>query len=271
MDDSAARGPTDFRDECDIAAFGMAQATLEECARLRKEPGPRRGRLADVSILRHADEHTVIGVAALLAALEHYPEAASFDDWGVVAAPRWPGRVGTAHALDKFHTEGPRYVSALLIPNLCLHSMSGTLSLAFQMRGPNFGAGGGLANIADGLFTGLVVQLEHRLPGTWVVFSEWNVEPLGAPESARPVASALAMALVPPGQGRGLRLRLQPSAVSPSANASHAGQPRLGQLTDFLNGEASLQNWVCPLDWGMEMTVSRREASSSWLPNRRAA
>ena len=79
----------------------------------------------------------------------------------------------------------------MAIPNVCLHSMSGTISLAFAMRGPNFGVGGGLASVADGLLTGLGVQLEHRPPGTWVVLTEWDFEPGQMPGTPHAHAVAL--------------------------------------------------------------------------------
>ena len=77
------------RDECGIAAVGVARATVAEIAGLRKNPGPRRSLPADFHFLKHADEQTVVAVAALLDAVKHYPEAAAFGEWGVVAAPRW--------------------------------------------------------------------------------------------------------------------------------------------------------------------------------------
>lgn len=251
------------RDECDIAAVGMARATLSEIAALRKNPGAARAQPADFHFLKHADEQTVVAVAALLDAVKHFRNDVSFERWGVVAAPRWPGRIGTANALAKYQTDGARSVSALIIPNLCLHAMSGTLSLAFSMHGPNFGVGGGLANVADGLLAGLVVQLEHRLPGTWVVLAEWEVEPSvpAAPDSS---AMAVALALVCRGtQPSGLRLCLQPAASLPMQPA----YPRLAGLARYLRGASLAEpTWSCALDWGMELVLSREESGHECEP-----
>ncbi|MCI0376089.1 MAG: hypothetical protein L0215_00635 [Gemmataceae bacterium] len=256
------------KDECAIAAVGMAQATCQDIAALRKNPhtpnpSPSgRGESTEFSLLKHADEHTVVGVAAMLCARAAFPEDFSFADWGVVAAPRWPGRLSSYAPLEKYHREGARSVSAMLIPNLCLHAMSGTVSLAFQMRGPNFGVGGGLANVPDGLLAGMVVQLEQNLPGTWVVLTEWTREPFSpAAAEGTPVLQALALALTTEatsaavGQSflfAGARyLRLEPSEVLTTQPA----YPRLQGLLDYLVDPTDDQPWWCALDWGMDLVL----------------
>jgi hypothetical protein len=241
----------DPNDECAILSFGTARASLDEIAHLRKDPGPGRPKALEFQILKHADEQTVLALAALLHALAAFPHVL-FDDWGVVAAPRWPGRFGTATALERYQADGARGVSPMAIPNVCLHSMSATISLAFAMRGPNFGVGGGLASVADGLLTGLGVQLEHRPPGTWVVLTEWEVEPGQTPGT--PHAGALALALAPTYRApMARRLCLQPSI---STRASRAC-PRLASLTDHLLQPAGANKpWICKLDWGMELVLS---------------
>jgi hypothetical protein len=244
-----------YRDECAVAAVGTARATLDEIARLRKDPGPRCGRCLDLQCLRHADEQTVVGMAALLRALATLPVATPLTGWGVVAAPRWPGRVGTVRALDKYQADGPRSASALIIPNLCLHSMSGSLSLALGMTGPNFGIGGGLANVADGLLGGLLIQLEQDLPGTWVVLSAWEVEPTPEGNPISPsVANAVALALVPPEAwaASAWRLRLEPAAC-PGKQSAPAP---LTVLCDYLAAPSGPREpWSCSLDWGMELVL----------------
>src|SRR5438105_12579195 len=117
------------KDECAIVAWGTARATLEGIGRLRKELGPARPKTMDFQLLKHADEHTVLALAAMLDGLTAFPPDYDFGDWGVVAAPRWPGRSGTACALERYRADGPRGVSPMAIPNVCLHSPSGTVSL----------------------------------------------------------------------------------------------------------------------------------------------
>jgi hypothetical protein len=242
-------------DECAIVGHGMARATLDEIAQLRKEPGPGRPKAMEFQVLKHADEHTVLGLAAMLNALAAFPPHTHFGDWGVVAAPRWPGRLGTANALHRYGADGPRGVSPLAIPNLCLHSLSATVSLVFAMRGPNFGVGGGLASLADGLVAGLSVQLEYQPPGTWVIFSEWDVEPskTAAPTTARALALALGPVEHEPSDRR---LSLRPARSGPMTPAC----PRLAALADYLLDPAARKaSWTCPLDWGMELVLAHGE------------
>src|SRR5579871_5293318 len=87
-------------DTCAIIGFGTATATEDEIARLRKDPGPRRPPTLEHQILKHADELTVIALAAMMEGLGGLPSTTNFADWAVVAAPRWFGRFGTIRALD---------------------------------------------------------------------------------------------------------------------------------------------------------------------------
>lgn len=247
-------------DECAILGFGIAEATLDGIALLRKNPGPGRPPALEHQILKHADEHTVLALAAMLKGVATFPAEAQFSAWGVVAAPRWPGRFGTIYALDRYQADGARGVSAMGIPNVCLHSMSGTVSLVFAMRGPNLGVGGGLASVADGLLTGLNVQLEYRPPGTWVVLSEWAVEPGQAVTSEPPRAQALALALGPVDQApTARRLGLRPAHTP----ARDLACPRLAGLTDFLLDPVPAgSSWSCALDWGKELVVTSGESKA---------
>jgi hypothetical protein len=272
-------------DACAILGWGIAQATLEDIAHLRKDPGPGRPATMDYQLLKHADEHTVLALAAMLNGVASVSQTYSsplreeggpvgerrFGDWGVVAAPRWPGRFGTACALERYRADGPRGVSPMAIPNLCLHSLSGTVSLAFQMRGPNFGVGGGLANVNDGLVAGLLVQLEQKLPGTWVILSDWDVEPGQLDARATPCARALALALGPVEQapfGRRLALRAigaetdagtsrQVRNRATTTESAETSCPRLAGLIEHLQCSAGTTSpWKSQLDWGAELVLA---------------
>jgi hypothetical protein len=248
-------------DECAIVGFGLAEASLEGIAQLRRDPGPGRPKALEFQVLKHADEHTVLALAAMLNGLEAFPADYPFGDWGVVAAPRWPGRLGTAHAIERYRADGPRGVSPMAIPNVCLHCVSGTVSLAFQMRGPNFGVGGGLASVADGLLAGLVVQLEQQPPGLWVLFSEWNIEPGQVSADVSPRAAALALALQPIEQAPlARRLALRPKGAKGERETASSlppnPYPRIVSLIDYLRRpDTATMTWTCLLDWGMELVV----------------
>jgi hypothetical protein len=238
-------------DECAIVGYGVAEGTMDDIARLRRDPGPGRPKAMEFQLLKHADEHTVLALAAMLNGLAGLPHT-DYRDWGVVAAPRWPGRFGTANALDRHHADGPRGVSPMTIPTVCLHSMSGTVSLAFGLRGPNFGVGGGMASVADGLLAGLAVQLEQQPPGTWVLLSEWDIEPGQCNAPNTPRACALALALRPVSQGPfSPRLCLRPTTKPPN------GRAPLVSLTRYLADRVSAAlPWTCALDWGKELLVT---------------
>jgi hypothetical protein len=255
MDEPSTIAESTSADECAIAGFGVAEATFDEIAHLRKDPGPARPEAMSFQILKHADEHTVLALAAMLNGLAALPSDTHFGDWGVVAAPRWPGRLGTANALERYRADGSRGVSPMTIPTVCLHSLSGTVSLAFGMRGPNFGVGGGLTSVADGLLAGLGLQLERRLPGTWVIFSEWSAEPGQAATPTAPRACALALALCsvssPLSSRRRLLLRSTPNT------AKRPPSPRLADLVLHLRGRNLPPGpWRCRLDWGREIVLT---------------
>src|SRR5262249_50077268 len=55
---------------CDVVAHAAVRATAEELSALRRSPGTLGGVAPPASLLRHADEQTVVGLAAVLRAVE---------------------------------------------------------------------------------------------------------------------------------------------------------------------------------------------------------
>jgi hypothetical protein len=117
-----------------------------------------------------------------------------------------------AAALQRFQAEGAWGVSPHLIPHRSLHSISGSISQAFKIHGPNFGVGGGPGAPAEALLAAVSMLEGQKLPGVWVVLS--CLDPEKAPDEAgRPAAGTrcvgLALALTPIRPGRcALRLRV---------------------------------------------------------------
>jgi hypothetical protein len=115
-------------------------------------------------------------------------------------------------ALKRFAAEGAWGVSPHLIPHRSLHAISGTVSLALKMHGPNFGVGGGPRAAAEVLLSAAAMLTCRKLPGVWVVLTAQDPE--GPPDEAGRHApgtcfAALALALVPAQPGwPGIRLRL---------------------------------------------------------------
>jgi hypothetical protein len=170
------------------------------------------------SLLRYSDEQTVVGTAAVFAAIEAMDTRPDqFQGWGVVAASRYLGRASLAAALRSFKAEGVWGTSPHLIPHFALHSPSGTISLALGLHGPNVGAGGGLHAAAEGFLAALTWLTAGVVPGVWLVLSGWSPElvpdrkgggPATATGSGAPAADiecrALALALRPAGTGPGV-------------------------------------------------------------------
>ncbi|HWY85382.1 MAG TPA: hypothetical protein VNX28_01590, partial [Gemmataceae bacterium] len=96
---------------------------------------------------------------------------ASFANWGVVAAANSFGRSGTFQSLLDFRRDGPWGVTPHLIPHHSLHAISGTVSQALRIHGPNFGIGGGPSAVAEALLAAATMISDNNLPGLWVVLT----------------------------------------------------------------------------------------------------
>jgi hypothetical protein len=168
-----------FAAGCDVAAHAIVRADLESLPELRRNPGPAPGEPLPPCFLKHADEQTVVGLCAVYRAIhEAGLSATCFRDWGIVAAPRFLGRSTMAAAVQRFAVEGAWGVSPHLIPHRSLHSVSGTISQALKIHGPNFGVG----ESAEILLAATALLHGKRLPGVWVVLT--CLEPELPPDQA---------------------------------------------------------------------------------------
>lgn len=215
------------RDGCPILAHAVARASLEEIATLRKTPGPPGSPRLSPSILKHADEQTVLALSAVLHAQARFRlDGVTDPAWGVIAAPRYLGRLQTMFHIDRYRRQGASTVSPLIIPHLSLHSTSGTISLAMGLRGPNFGVGGAHGHLAEGLLSALTLA-DENLPGAWLVATAWNPEPI--PDVSK-------NSLVPV-QGRAVALALD---YSGRAGLNPLGTLRFSSATVDSTAEADL-------------------------------
>jgi hypothetical protein len=196
-----------------VAAQSWLSVPHEALAELRRKPGPGPGEAIAPTFLKHCDEQTVVGLAAVCrAAHDHHLDAASFRDWGVLGGPCSFGRSAMSTALQKFAEEGAWGVSPHLIPHRLLHALSGAISQALKIHGPNFGVGGGPDSPGEALLAAAAL-LARGAPGVWVVLTahEPDLPPdrLGRlPSHTRLGALALALTAPHPEQ-RGLRLRVR--------------------------------------------------------------
>jgi hypothetical protein len=157
------------------------------------------------SFLKHAEDPTVAAVWAVLGARErHGWQDRSFADWGVIAAPNMCGRITNAAALERIRKEGAWGISPHLIPHQSLHAMSGTISQALKIYGPNFGVSGGPNASPDAFLIAAAMLSDGGLPGLWLVLTgyetEWIPTPDGQPSPA-PSCIACALALMPTDPG----------------------------------------------------------------------
>jgi hypothetical protein len=156
---------------CVLAAHAGLVVSDEALATLRKNPGSLPAPLP-APFLKQADEQTVVGLAALCrAAQDHGLDLNRQADWGVIAAPELVGRTGMVAALQAFAKEGAWGISPHLIPHRSLHSLSGTVSQALGLHGPNYGVGGGPGAAAEALLAAAALLADGQLPGLWLILT----------------------------------------------------------------------------------------------------
>jgi hypothetical protein len=204
--------------ECDVVAHARVAVPLEALPDLRRHPGPPSDPPPPPNFVKHLDEQTVAGLAAVRHAVhDHGLAGVDFTRWGVLGAPRFPGRPQVVPSVQRFLAEGAWGVSPHVIPHRSLHSLSGTISQALKIHGPNYGVGGG-PGAADEVILAALALLERRHnAGLWVVVTALEPESVLDDTGSGPpgrVARALALALTPAQAGwPGLRLRLEMERV----------------------------------------------------------
>lgn len=243
------------KDTCAVVAYGVAEYDRAALPGLRKQVGPAGGPPLTPSFVRHQDDQTIVGLAAIFAAIS----AAGLDpkvlhSWGVVATPRFLGRPLMATALPKFIAEGAWSVSPHTIPYLSLHSIAGAISQALHIHGPNFGAGGGPDGEIEALLAGMAMLSAYSLPGVWVVLIGWEPElvPNATDDESSPfICRAIALALKPSGTGGGdLQLSIEPAAHAtprPRAAAPTLPSSRMQVLAAILHDRHyAAAHWPLP-------------------------
>jgi hypothetical protein len=189
---------------CAVAARAALLLGAEELPSLRRAVSPLTGAPLPAALLKHSDEQTVAAVAAVFRAIEADSlDPRSLAEWGVLAAPRFLGRAAMGGVLHRFREEGAWGVSPHLIPHRSLHSVSGTVSLALRMHGPNFGAGGGPGAESEAFAVVAGLLGAGDMHGLWVVLTGYEPElaPEDPADGARPAPlprlAAVAVALAP--------------------------------------------------------------------------
>jgi hypothetical protein len=253
-----------------VEAFGTVSIPVEDIALLRKAPGPLGGRTVPPSLLKHADHQTLLALAAVLRAIDgHGWHDRDLTDWGMIAAPRFLGRLMVASAMERFKVRGVPGMSPLIIPTLSLHAVAGSLSLALKIHGFNYGVGGGHGHLTEALLAGLAARGDDSVPGVWVVVSQFSPEPVPDASGRSTNASlghAVALALTADASAAAqtrLNLRMLPSsALAPGTrdgsiedrdvvgNDPPSGLVALASFLDAAPRSVRPRRWYCPIPGG---------------------
>jgi len=230
--------------ELAVPAWGIERAEGEALQGLRKRLGHPAGPSLPGGFLKQADEQTLVGLSAAYCALGQLslsPE--QLAPWAVVGAPRFLGRSLLADALTRFRRDGAWGVSPHLPANACLHSLSGAVSVALKIHGPNIGVGGGPHSLTDGFLAAFALSDLNTLPGVLLVLTELDPEPATGADGRHLTpctCSALCLALTRAlDHAEGLTLRLNCTLPEPAVDASVVLEPRLGPLLAALQSLAT--------------------------------
>jgi hypothetical protein len=248
-----------------LRGFGTARADLTGIAALRKSLPAWAPPDTPGHFLKHADEQTVVAIAALDQGIRSAGLApADHRDWAIVAAPRFIGRLAGTATLARFGKGGGPAISPHLIPQHSLHSISGALSILLASRQPNFGVGGTGDSLAEGLLAALTIP-SANCAGAWLVATAWDPEPqVDAAGNCQdgPVCHALALALESAtcNQACG-RLHFAADSVAAEAyrEAACVNAAGLCQSLAALTPGGSAGRFVWHLPWGATIELEARE------------
>lgn len=280
---------------CGITGHALVEVRHSEIAGLRDRPAADGAPALPARFLRHCDEHTVVGMHAVLGALAARGDAGGdVSRHAVVSASCQIGRLTAAKTLAGLATGGAVSVSTHIVPQCSLHSVAGAVSVALGMHGPHLGVGGGVDAFAEGLFaaaTLLQAAAAGEPPCVWLVATEWVDEPAidhAGTVVGDPVCRGLALAIEPDppdaaadcGRTRAAAARSLAAVArrSPAPTISslsltlhvpdgprvRPAAPAAGRLAEFARAlemcrtGTALVSWVVECPWGAEIRVGVR-------------
>jgi hypothetical protein len=249
-----------------VGAWGAVRLGLPQIAPLRKKIPAWAPQGTAGHFLKYADEQTVAAVAAVDRAIESFgADFALKQNWPIIAAPRFLGRVAGPAVIHGYDTGGPQSVSPHIIPQNSLHSVSGALSILLASRGPNFGIGGGPESLDDALLATFSLPSRDVL-GCWLVATAWDPEPV-ADRNCRflnePVCHAFAMTLQFAGTSSSQgELRLRTGVARRGPSGSQRGAASVPDIVSQLEQAESTGEFrlAWPLSWGAEAELNVRIA-----------
>lgn len=249
---------------CGVAAYGAVRAGAALIAAWRRQPPLPPGWSLPANFLKNSDPQTIAGLVALYRALErHDSPSPNSQDWGVIGAPCLLGRSALAMSCQRFAVEGAWAISPNLIPHHSLHALSGTISQALNLRGPNFGVGGGNGATAEGFIMAATLLANRSLPGLWLVLTGFEPELLPVdpsqpadttPTGPEPQCDAVALALIPgEDTGAGLTLRIGREVQPPAHSCLAPSQPHLTRLRlPLLQAALAAPDFEPPYRWRLD-------------------
>jgi hypothetical protein len=229
---------------CDVVAWGSYRASAADLPDLRKSPGTLGDEPMPNGLLRHVDEQTVVGVAAVLKAVrESGLEPSSFVRWSVLAAPRFLGRAKFEASFPQYQAEGAWGVSPHLVPGHSLHSPSGTISQVLHAHGANLGIGGTPGGEREAFLVAATWLQADWADGVWLVLTSRDPKATGEVAVSEPGDyRSLALALVGSRPDHtGLRLQIGPQSIT--LETSSNDQAARAELLDWIKpvGDSSVR------------------------------
>ena len=257
---------------CVVESHAIVEVPLTEVRALRDAPSPAGAPALPPRFLRHCDEHTVVGVRAVLDAIAAMPEpTASFARYGVIGAPLQAGRISAAQTLSQVAKAGGIAVSPHIVPQCSLHALASAVSVALGMHGPNIGTSGGPEALSEGLFAALSLVRSAGCDGLWLVFTEWDEEPVlddaGAPTND-PLCRAVAMAIRPHTAADTAAVTLSLAAADSPAPRDASANPPGSALATFAwalgacAAGGAIASWVHECPWGAEIRIAASSAAA---------
>jgi hypothetical protein len=254
-----------------LTGFGSLRVDLAAIPEMRKSVPAWAPPGTPGHFLKHADEETVLAVAAVDRMVQSLGgDAACLRNWPILAAPQFIGRLGGTAMLVRFARSGAPSISPHLIPQHSLHSISGALSILLGSHEPNFGVGGAAGSFAEGLLVSLTCPVAQA-PGVIFVATAFDPEPQidqAGQCTNSPVGYALALALRSTGEAAQYgELRLGTGAARECESSEWAGplvQPTLPQVAAefqqlLLSGGQFTVRW--PLSPSIAVVLKARQAA----------
>jgi hypothetical protein len=243
-----------------LAGHAALRVQPDQLAALRKNPGLPADRTLSAGFLKNSDDQTVLALTAVGRAMISLGRlTACYQEWGVVAAPNLISRLGTLQSLLAFRKDGAWGISPHLIPHHSLHAVSGTVSQALRIHGPNFGISGGPNAAAEAFLAAATLISENNVPGLWVVLSghesEWVPQASDYRTGAPTCCLAAALALELPGAaGHAAYLH-----VAADGNDPDGLEFNLAAFMGALTSKAPAGRWLLPGCGRVHLCTTRGE------------